>query len=236
MEEDTWRAWEEGFREILSNLDDDESLTGLLPGGSSLSRSEETIELAFRAIDLDVTITHDIAEDTVQGSYAAACAAVPEAENILFLYSKMLAARLLFGPVKAREGVIGMDRLPRGRAASEYERFRVRPFLIREMEGSAEDELEDVVDTIGARMLYGSGADWALEAEPVQGIRIRVLYWNSEEGMAPGASIVYGEELLDTGVSAEDMKALTEVFINRLVLCYRKRTGKESRQWESLYG
>lgn len=238
MEEtaDLRQAWEEKYREIFDEVDDYSSITGLLGDTSSVQEQNNIITLNFRALDFKLDIEYCTDSDNFEFSYETELSGTSELDNIVFLYGKMLHHRLGFGVVDAKEDVIGMDNLSRGRAAAEYERFRVRPFLTQEMEGSTEEEMESVIDIMGGKLIEDSGADWAVEAEPINGVRIRIFYWNSEEGMAPGASITYGAELMDTHLPAEDMMVLTEVFVNRLVMCYRQETNTLPKKWVSLYG
>jgi hypothetical protein len=121
-----------------------------------------------------------------------------------------------------------------GMGAKAYE-GRVLAFLINEMDGSTKEEMKRISEITDVSLVEHLTADWAIETEPINGIRIRIAYWNSEDRIPGSASILYGAEISKAGLPIEDIKALTEILVNRLVMCYRKEMNKSPRKWLSLY-
>jgi hypothetical protein len=167
-------------------------------------------------------------------SYKTSLGSEQDLDHILFLYGKMLNERLKVGPVNKEPGFVSISMLEGGMASKAYE-GRVRDFLVYEMEGSTKDEIQRISEIMNASLVEHPTADWTIEAEPINGIRIRIAYWNSEDSMPGSASILYGAEIPKINLPVEDTKALTEILVNRFVMCYRKKTNKSPRRWVSLY-
>jgi hypothetical protein len=88
---------------------------------------------------------------------------------------------------------------------------------------------------IGGIMVEHSNATWSFEAIPLNCVRIRAAYWQGEEGLPSGATLLIGEEIKYVNVPIEELLTIMEIAINRFVLFYRKETGKKPKLLQSLY-
>jgi len=230
---DLRQAWEKEFKAILERFGPT-NLTKLLGERCSLHRTDDSVQLNFKALDFDIAMKYDVNKGNLDMSYETKVGSERDLSHILFLHGKMLNRRLKLGAVDKEPGFVGIIELPGGIGAKAYEN-RVRSYLINEMEGSTKDEMKRISEIMGGSLDESSKADWAIETEPINGVRIMILYWNSEEELPGSASIIYGAEISKINLPMEDIKALTEIFVKRLVDCYRKVTGRSPKKWASLY-
>ncbi|MEM3673667.1 MAG: DUF3786 domain-containing protein [Candidatus Bathyarchaeia archaeon] len=131
-------------------------------------------------------------------------------------------------------GLISLTQLPGGQTAKLYEK-RIATFLATEMDGATLEEVAAAVKKIGGIMVEHSNATWSFEATPFNGVRIRAAYWQGEEGIPSGATMLIGEEIKDANVPVEELLTIMEMAINRFVLFYRKENGKKPKLFHSLY-
>ncbi len=142
--------------------------------------------------------------------------------------------RALQGKFVAPKRLIGLMQLAGGQAARLYEKKAV-DFLTIEMDGSTPEEVEKAAEDIGGIMVEHLNATWSFEVAPLNGVRIRVAFWQGEEEMPSGASVLVGEEVKEVGIPIEELITIIEMTINRFVLFYRKETGKQAKLFHSLY-
>jgi len=142
--------------------------------------------------------------------------------------------RALRGKVATPKGFIGLVQLAGGQTARLYEKKAI-DFLTIEMDGSAPEEVEKAIKDIGGVVVEHLDATWSFEVAPLNGVRIRVAFWQGEEGMPSGASVLVGEEVKEVGVPMEELITMIEMTINRFVLFYRKETGRQPKLFHSLY-
>jgi hypothetical protein len=142
--------------------------------------------------------------------------------------------RALQGKVATPKGFIDLVQLAGGQTARLYEKKAI-DFLTIEMDGSAPEEVEKAVKDIGGVIVEHLNATWSFEVVPLNGVRIRVAFWQGEEGMSSGASVLVGEEVKEVGIPIEELITIIEMTINRFVLFYRKETGRQPKLFHSLY-
>ncbi len=143
--------------------------------------------------------------------------------------------RALSGKIARACGrLVGLTQLPGGHTARLYEKKTI-DFLTIEMDGSKAQDVEKAVKAIGGYMVDHLNATWSFEVNPLNGVRIRVAFWQGEEDMPSGASVLIGEELKDVEVPIEELITILEMTINRFVLFYRRETGQKPKLYHSLY-
>jgi hypothetical protein len=136
--------------------------------------------------------------------------------------------------VNHKGSLLSLTQLPGGQTAKLYEK-RIVNFLATEMDEATLEEVEIAVKKIGGSMVEHSNATWSFEVSPFNGVRIRAAYWQGEEGIPSGATLLVGEEIKDLNVPIEELLTIMEMTINRFVLFYRKETGKKPKLFHSLY-
>jgi hypothetical protein len=136
--------------------------------------------------------------------------------------------------VNHKGSLLSLTQLPGGQTAKLYEK-RIVNFLATEMDEATLEEVEVAVKKIGGSMVEHSNATWSFEVSPFNGVRIRAAYWQGEEGIPSGATLLVGEEIKDLNVPIEELLTIMEMTINRFVLFYRKETGKKPKLFHSLY-
>lgn len=134
----------------------------------------------------------------------------------------------------SKKGLISLMQLAGGHAARLYEK-KIIDFLTVEMDGSIREEVEKAVRDVGGVMVEHLSATWSFEVTPVNGVRVRVAYWQGEEEIPSGAAVLVGEEVKDVDVRIEELITMIEMTVNRFVLFYRKESGRPPRLFHSLY-
>lgn len=158
-----------------------------------------------------------------------------EDSSRLLVYVFNAIERALQGKSANYKGVlVSLTQLPGGQTAKLYEK-RIVNFLATEMDGATLEEVEAAVKKIGGNTVEQSNATWSFEASPFNGVRIRVAYWQGEEGIPSGATLLVGEEIKEINMHIEELLTIMEIIINRFVLFYRKETGKKHKLFHSLY-
>ncbi|MEM3551168.1 MAG: DUF3786 domain-containing protein [Candidatus Bathyarchaeia archaeon] len=136
--------------------------------------------------------------------------------------------------VGCKKGLTKIIQLPGGGTAQLYER-RITNFLAAEMDGADVGEVEEAAKNLGGCMVEHPNATWSFEVNPFNGVRIRVVYWEGEEEIPPGAAILLGEEVKEVNMPIEELIIIIEIAVNRLVQFYRKATNRKPRVFDSLY-
>ncbi|MEM3153283.1 MAG: DUF3786 domain-containing protein [Candidatus Bathyarchaeia archaeon] len=158
-----------------------------------------------------------------------------EDSSRLFVYMLNAIKRVLEGKIVGGGGrLISLAQLEGGQTAKLYER-RIVNFLAAEMDGSTAEEVEAAVKKIGGAMVAHADATWSFEVHPFKGVRIRAVFWQGEEGIPSGASLLLDEAAKDAGVPIEELMVIVEMAVNRFVLFYRQLTGKKPKMFKSLY-
>ncbi|MEM1514986.1 MAG: DUF3786 domain-containing protein [Candidatus Bathyarchaeia archaeon] len=153
----------------------------------------------------------------------------------LITYMLNALERVLAGKVSNHRGtLVGIRQLKGGSSAHLYEK-RIASYLAAEMDRSSIKEVEGAVRTLGGCMVDHPTATWSFEVNPLNGLRIIVAFWQGEEGVPSGASILFDEEVMEVDISIEEIITITEMTIDRLVAFYRKESGREARLFRSLY-
>ncbi|MEM4576645.1 MAG: DUF3786 domain-containing protein [Candidatus Nezhaarchaeales archaeon] len=134
--------------------------------------------------------------------------------------------RALNGRLVTSKGrLINFSCLQGGSVAKLYEK-KILDFLVTEMDGSRIDEVKETVSCVGGVMVEHLSASWSFEVTPINGVRIRITFWQGGEEMPSGANIMVGEEVKEVNLPIEELVTLTEIVTNRLVLFYRKVSGE----------
>jgi len=152
----------------------------------------------------------------------------------LLLYLVNALERALQGKLTTPKKLVGLTQLAGGQTARLYEKKAI-DFLTIEMDGSTLEDVRRAVEDVGGVIVEHLNATWSFEVAPLNGVRIRIAFWQGEEGMPSGASVLVGEEVKEVGVSIEELITIIEMTINRFVLFYRKETGRQPRLFHSLY-
>ncbi|MEM2273190.1 MAG: DUF3786 domain-containing protein [Candidatus Bathyarchaeia archaeon] len=153
----------------------------------------------------------------------------------LIIYMLNAFERILAGKVVYYRGrLVGITHLKGGASAQLYEK-RMTNYLAVEMDGSEAHEVEKAVNALGGRMMSHPTATWSFEINPLNGARIAVAFWQGEEGIPSGASILFGEEAMDAGIPIEEIIVITEMTIDRFVAFYRRESGRKPKLFSSLY-
>ncbi|MDH5815611.1 MAG: DUF3786 domain-containing protein [Candidatus Nezhaarchaeales archaeon] len=134
----------------------------------------------------------------------------------------------------SKKGLISLMQLAGGHAARLYEK-KIIDFLTIEMDGSLREEVEKAVKDVGGVLVEHLSATWSFEVTPVDGVRVRIAFWQGEEGMPSGAAVLVGEEVKEIDVRIEELITMIEMIVNRFVLFYRRETGRPPRLFHSLY-
>lgn len=158
-----------------------------------------------------------------------------EDSSRLLIYVLNAIDRVLNGRLVTSKGrLISLSHLQGGSVARLYEK-KIVDFLVTEMDGSCVEEVEEAVRYLGGIMVEHLGASWSFEVTPINGVRIRIAYWQGEEGVPSGANIMLGEEVREVNIPIEELITLMEIAANRFVLFYRKVSGRRPRVFQSLY-
>ncbi len=152
----------------------------------------------------------------------------------LLLYLLNALERALQGKSATPKKLVGLMQLAGGQTARLYDKKAI-DFLTMEMDGSTPEEVRRAVEDIGGVLVEHLNATWSFEVTPLNGVRIRVAFWQGEEDMPSGASVLVGEEVEEVGVPIEELITIVEMTINRFVLFYRKETGRQPKLFHSLY-
>jgi hypothetical protein len=152
----------------------------------------------------------------------------------LLLYLTNALERALQGKLATPKRLVSLIQVSGGQAARLYEK-KAMDFLAIEMEGSTLEDVRKAVEDIGGATVEHLNATWSFEVTPLNGVRIRVAFWQGEEGMPSGASVLVGEEVKEVGIPIEELITIIEMTINRFVLFYRKETGRQPRLFHSLH-
>ncbi|MCS7140196.1 MAG: DUF3786 domain-containing protein [Candidatus Nezhaarchaeota archaeon] len=153
----------------------------------------------------------------------------------LLAYMTNAIERALKGKVAySRRGLVSLLQLAGGQAARLYEK-KIIDFLTAELDGSSIEDIEKVAKNIGGSVVEHLSATWSLEISPLNGIRVRIAFWQGEEDIPSGAAILIGEEVREMDIPIEELITLIEIMVNRLVLLYRKETGRQPKLFHSLY-
>lgn len=103
------------------------------------------------------------------------------------------------------------------------------------MDGAKLEEVEAAVAKIGSCVVEHLNATLSFEVTMFNGVRIRGVYWQGEEEIPYGAALLLGEEVKEAEVPLEELIPVIEITVNRLVLFYRKATGRKPKLFHSLY-
>lgn len=153
----------------------------------------------------------------------------------LIIYMFNALERVLVGRVASRKGsLVGITQLRGGASAQLYEK-RMINYLAVEMDGSEIPDVERAVNALGGHMISHQTATWSFEVNPLNGVRIVVAFWQGEEGIPSGASILFGEESIEADIPIEEIIVVTEMTIDRFVEFYRRVSGRKPRLFRSLY-
>jgi hypothetical protein len=152
----------------------------------------------------------------------------------LLLYLINALERALQGKLATPKKLVSLVQLAGGQAAKLYEKKAI-DFLTIEMDGSTLEEVRKAVEDIGGVVVEHLNATWSFEVTPLNGVRIRVSFWQGEENVPSGASVLVGQEVEEVGVPIEELVTMIEMTINRFVLFYRKETGRRPKLFYSLY-
>jgi len=152
----------------------------------------------------------------------------------LLLYLLNALERALQGKSATPKKLVGLMQLAGGQTARLYDKKAI-DFLTMEMDGSTPEEVRRAVEDIGGVLVEHLNATWSFEVTPLNGVRIRVAFWQGEEDMPSGASVLVGEEVEEVGVPIEELITIVEMTVNRFVLFYRKETGRQPKLFRSLY-
>lgn len=134
----------------------------------------------------------------------------------------------------SKRGLIGLTQLAGGHTARLYEK-KIIDFLTVEMDGSTREEVERAVRDLGGVMVEHLSATWSFEVTPVNGVRLRIAYWQGEEDIPSGAAVLVGEEVKEVDLPIEELITIMEMTVNRFVLFYRRVSGKPPKLFHSLY-
>jgi hypothetical protein len=157
-----------------------------------------------------------------------------DSSRLLIYLLNAIERTLQYKSVNHKGSLLSLTQLPGGQTAKLYEK-RIVNFLATEMDEATLEEVEVAVKKIGGSMVEHSNATWSFEVSPFNGVRIRAAYWQGEEGIPSGATLLVGEEIKDLNVPIEELLTIMEMTINRFVLFYRKETGKKPKLFHSLY-
>jgi len=157
-----------------------------------------------------------------------------DSSRLLIYLLNAIERTLQYKSVNHKGSLLSLTQLPGGQTAKLYEK-RIVNFLATEMDEATLEEVEIAVKKIGGSMVEHSNATWSFEVSPFNGVRIRAAYWQGEEGIPSGATLLVGEEIKDLNVPIEELLTIMEMTINRFVLFYRKETGKKPKLFHSLY-
>jgi hypothetical protein len=152
----------------------------------------------------------------------------------LLLYLINALERALQGKLATPKKLVSLVQLAGGQAAKLYEKKAI-DFLTTEMDGSTLEEVRKAVEDIGGVVVEHLNATWSFEVTPLNGVRIRVSFWQGEENVPSGASVLVGQEVEEVDVPIEELVTMIEMTINRFVLFYRKETGRQPKLFYSLY-
>jgi len=153
----------------------------------------------------------------------------------LIIYMFNALERVLAGRVASYgRRLVGIAQLKGGSSAQLYEK-RMINYLAVEMDGSGIPEVERAVNALGGRMISHQTATWSFEVNPLNGVRIMVAFWQGEDGIPSGASILFGDESIDVDIPIEEIIVVTEMTIDRFVEFYRRVSGRKPKLFRSLY-
>ncbi len=231
--------WVEKFKTIFLKLNSKEveevKLQKILEDKGKLEFLDgNVVRLNLKIFGFNINIYFNFQTNNLNLNFEDVVGRDEDLDHLLFLYAKILDQRIAGFILGQEENFINVSMLHGGLVAKAYEK-KVVDFIVNEMVDVDKEIIEKMSKIMDGFMVQHSTADWAFELKIVNGFRIRIIYWKGENGIPPNASILYGSEILKTGLPIEDITTLTEIFVNRFVACYRKITGKKPRKWESLY-
>lgn len=181
------------------------------------------VKYKVEAANTDITV---LAEDPLNRE---------EDTSRLFVYMLNAVERALSGRKPSGKGrMISLSQLQGGQSAKLYER-RIVNFLAVEMDESTSMDVEAAVKCVDGRIVEHADATWSFEVTPFTGVRLRVVFWQGEEGIPSGATLLLGEEVKDMDMPIEELIVIAEMTVNRFVQFYRKTTGKKPKTFDSLY-
>ncbi|MGB9713576.1 MAG: DUF3786 domain-containing protein [Candidatus Bathyarchaeales archaeon] len=219
------------FASLIDNvLRADASLVSKSANGRFLDGNQKGLEASVLGINYKaVTADGDVevhVEDPLNRE---------EDSSRLFVYLLNAIERVSEGKSANNKGSLtSLTQLQGGQTAKLYEK-RIVTFLAAEMDEATLEEVEVAAKKIGGSMVVHSNATWSFEVTPFNSVRIRAAYWQGEEGIPSGATLLVGEEIKDAGVPIEELLTIMEMTINRFVLFYRKETDKKPKLFHSLY-
>ncbi|MGP3667841.1 MAG: DUF3786 domain-containing protein [Candidatus Bathyarchaeota archaeon] len=232
------QEWVEKFKTIFLRLRDNEisisQLQKILGSKGKLNLSPNMVNLNLKIFGFNINLTYDFQTDSLNIDFEDLISKGEDLNHLLFTYTKILNQRVLNPPLNQEEKFTSISMLHGGFTAKTYEK-RIVNFIVDEVPDADKTLMLKISKIMDGYVVQHLTADWAFELEVFNGFRVRLAYWKGENGIPPTASILYGVEILKTGLPVEDIIVLTEIFVNRFVACYRKITGKKPRKIESLY-
>ncbi|RLI01164.1 hypothetical protein DRO30_04545 [Candidatus Bathyarchaeota archaeon] len=232
------QSWIEKFKIIFLRLKNGEietdKLQKIFGSKGKLELSTDIVRLNLKVFGLNINLTYNFQLGSLNLSFEDSIGRGEDLDHLLFLYAKILSQRVFGFILSQEEKFINISMLHGGFTAKAYEK-KIVNFIVDELIDVDKKVVLEIGKIMDGFIVQHLTADWAFELEIVNGVRVRLAYWKGENGIPPNASILYGAEILKTGLPVEDIITLTEIFVNRFIACYRKITGKKPRKLESLY-
>ncbi|MEM2321424.1 MAG: DUF3786 domain-containing protein [Candidatus Bathyarchaeia archaeon] len=210
-----------------------------IEGGSSAIRMAfggELLErgIGFKATVLGIEYLVSVIDEDVEASFADPLRREVDAHKVITYMVNALERVLADRIIRYRGCLVGIGQLRGGSSAHLYER-RMTNYLAVELDSSSLQEVERAVKALGGCMIDHPTATWSFEISPLNGLRVAVMFWQGEEGIPSGASILFGEEAIDAGIPIEEITVITEMIVDRFVAFYRRESGRKPRLFKSLY-
>lgn len=198
-------------------------------GGELLERG-----IGFKATVLGIEYLVSVIDEDVEASFADPLGREVDAHKVITYMVNALERVLAGKTVRYRRRLVGIGQLRGGSSAHLYEK-RMTNYLAVELDSSSLQDVERSVKALGGCMADHPTATWSFEISPLNGLRVAVAFWQGEEGIPSGASILFGEEAIDADIPIEEITVITEMIIDRFVAFYRKESGRKPRLFNSLY-
>jgi len=233
-------GWKEEFKKIFLDFNREEFdklklLKIIGEKGRIEFASENFCKLSFTLLGFRINLEYNLKTDNLDLTFEDLVEGKKEdLEHLLFVYGRILKQRLHGFLLDEEKNFVNISMLHGGVAGKAYEK-KIVDFLIGEMANPLREEVEKICKIMDGHMVQHLTSDWAYELRILNGFRVRLVYWCGEEGIPPNISVLYGSEILKTGLPIEDIVVLTEIFVNRFIASYRKITGRKPVKQESLY-
>ncbi|MEM2169411.1 MAG: DUF3786 domain-containing protein [Candidatus Bathyarchaeia archaeon] len=198
-------------------------------GGEPLERG-----VGFEVTILGIKYRVSIIDDNLEAFFTDPLGREVDAHKLI-TYMLNALERVLRGEIAQPKGpLVGITQLKGGSSAHLYEK-RIINYLAVELDGSGIREVEGAVRALGGSMTSHPTATWSFEINPLNGLRIAVAFWQGEEGIPSGASILFGGEAMDVNIAIEEIIVVAEMTVDRFVAFYRRESGRKPRLFKSLY-